>query len=458
MTGSVRDSTLRRFCDALGDSPHSLDVTHADPGAVPLPARLALGDLAWASVAAAAIAAGRLTLDVVQVQTDPVRVAVAFQSDRHLRINGATPDVWSPFSGFWRTADGWVRTHGNYPHHAAALRRGLDLPTDAAPEDVARRLRALTSVDATTAVTAEDGLCVSVSPENPEADAALCERPAITVTRMTDASPAVRRFEDPGAPLRGIRVLDLTRVIAGPVATRTLALLGAEVLRIDPPRIPEPEWQHLDTGHGKRSALLDIAADAIRWRELLHSADVVVLGYRAEGLARLGLTPEALHAQHPRLVIARLTAWGSDAPARRGFDSLVQAASGISWIESADGERPGALPAQGLDHSAGYLLAAGICAALRRQSVEGGGWIVETSLRRMAAELLRLPRQTDTAHATISDVTAHLQTFTVDGDTVTTAAPAVAYLGGPTRFSAPRRWGSDPAEWTASPGGPATER
>ncbi|MFC9984266.1 carnitine dehydratase, partial [Microbacterium keratanolyticum] len=116
------------------------------------------------------------------------------------------------------------------------------------------------------------------------------------------------------------------------------------------------------------------------------------------------------------------------------------------------------LPAQGLDHSAGYLLAAGICAALRRQSVEGGGWIVETSLRRMAAELLRLPRQKDTSHTTVGDVTAHLQTFAVDGDTVTTAAPAVAYLGGPTRFSAPRRWGSDPAEWTASPGGPATER
>lgn len=458
MTGSVRDSTLQRFCDALGDSPHSLVVTDADPGAVPLSARLALGDLAWASVTAAAITAGRLTSDVVQVQTDPVRVAVAFQSDRYLRINGATPDVWSPFSGFWRTADGWVRTHGNYPHHAAALRRGLDLNADAAPEDIARRLRTLATIDATTAVTAEDGLCVSVAPANPEADAALCARPAITVSRATDASPSVRRFEDPGAPLRGIRILDLTRVIAGPVATRTLALLGADVLRVDPPRLPEPEWQHLDTGHGKRSALLDITADAILWRQLLRSADVVVLGYRAAGLARLGLTPEELHRQYPHLVIARLTAWGPDAPERRGFDSLVQAASGISWIESVDGERPGALPAQGLDHSAGYLLAAGICAALRRQSVEGGGWLVETSLRRMAAELLRMPRQTPEADAAVGDVTAHLQTFTVDRDTVTTAAPAVAYLGGPIGFSAPRRWGSDPAEWTASPDGPAPAR
>ena len=159
--------------------------------------------------------------------------------------------------------------------------------------------------------------------------------------------PRITLRHEPGptdAPLRGIRVLDLTRVIAGPVATRTLALLGADVLRIDPPALPEPEWQHLDSGHGKRSTLLDLAANADRetFERLLQTADVVVTGYRARALERLGLSPESLIARRPGLVVARLTAWGSSGASadRRGFDSLVQAASGIAWIESPDGVRP----------------------------------------------------------------------------------------------------------------------
>lgn len=246
-----------------------------------------------------------------------------------------------------------------------------------------------------------------------------------------------------------MRVLDLTRVIAGPVCTRTLALAGADVLRIDPPALPEFPWQHLDTGHGKRSALLDAARDRDRFDALLADADVVVLGYRPEGLARLGLSPAALLAMHPRLVVAQLSAWGT--PEQRGFDSLVQAASGIAWIESADGETPGVLPAQALDHTAGYLLAAGIATALRRRADEGGGWIVETSLRRVAAELLALPRSAEpSGEAPPEDpelLDSTTQTFDVGGVAVRTVAPAVAWTGGPTAFSPPRPWGGDQAAW-----------
>ncbi len=176
-----------------------------------------------------------------------------------------------------------------------------------------------------------------------------------------DAAP--RPWRDGGAaPLAGIRVLDLTRVIAGPVATRDLAVAGADVLRIDSPRLPEAPWQHLDTGHEKRSALMDLddPSDRMRFEELLSTADVVVHGYRPTALARYGLDPQSLRERFPGIIVAQLSAWGTDGPwgDRRGFDSLVQAASGIAVLESGDGATPGALPAQALDHATGHFLAA----------------------------------------------------------------------------------------------------
>lgn len=166
-------------------------------------------------------------------------------------------------------------------------------------------------------------------------------------------------------------MLDLTRVIAGPVATRTLALLGADVLRVDDPGLPEIAAQHLDNGMGKRSALLDLRKDEDRevFDTLLEEADVVVTGYRPHALDRFGLTPEELAQRRPGIVIATLDAWGSAGPWRdfRGFDSIVQAATGISMLTSPDDTKPGALPAQALDHASGYLLAAGVLIALSRQ-------------------------------------------------------------------------------------------
>ncbi|MYR64088.1 hypothetical protein GTY54_50435, partial [Streptomyces sp. SID625] len=178
----------------------------------------------------------------------------------------------------------------------------------------------------------------------------------------------------PLLPAAGVRVLDLTRVIAGPVATRTLALLGADVLRVDPPHLPELADQHADTGFGKRSAALDPATDRAAFEELLAGADVVVTGYRPGALDRFGLSPEALAERRPALVVAELSAWGAYGPwaRRRGFDSLVQVATGIAAVEGGDG-RPGALPAQALDHGTGYLLAAAVLRALTEQSHDGGG-------------------------------------------------------------------------------------
>ena len=452
----VRRDLLGRIWGDLGGDAAQPAAVPDPPRAVPLPSHTATASLAWASVAAASLAAASLAdRRVIPLDTD--RIAVAYSSERHFRLDGEPLSAWAPLSGFFRTSDGWVRTHGNYPHHAAALRRGLGVPADAGAEAAASALQGMPAGVATQAITAAGGLCVGVAHEKPVVDSELRETPVVAVTAQ--ASPAPRAWE-PGpadAPLRGIRVLDLTRVIAGPVATRTLALLGADVLRIDPRALPEPEWQHLDSGHGKRSTLLDLGADADRqtFERLLQTADVVVTGYRARALERLGLAPEDLIARRPGLVVGRLTAWGSGGTAadRRGFDSLVQAASGIAWIESADDARPGALPAQALDHSAGYLIAAGVLTALRRARAEGGSWIIDVSLRRVAAELLGMPRtESPEPGDAVLDAAPHLQRFTVDGLQVTTTAPALAYDGGPVTFDAPRRWGRDAPEWRPATG------
>ncbi|WP_435745868.1 CoA transferase [Microbacterium sp. PMB16] len=430
-------SLLSRIWGELGGDPRALDDVTASGNAVPLRSRLAIGELAWTSVAAATLVAGGDPSVI-----DPERVSVAYRSDRALTIDGTAPPVWSPFSGFWETADGWIRTHGNYPHHAAALRAALGL-TEAVDADRLRDvILGLSAVDAVSAITSTGGLAVPVIAEDPDADARLRQQPLLDIRRLNSASTLrmPRNVSGP-LPLSGMRVLDLTRVIAGPVCTRTLALLGADVLRIDPPDLPEPEWQHVDTGHGKRTALLD--ARSPRMQELLAGADAVVLGYRPAALDRLGLTPEALAQRHPGLVIAQLSAWGTDRPEHAGFDSLVQAESGIALVESADGTTPGALPAQALDHSAGYLLAAAITTLLRRREVEGGTWFVHTSLRRIAGELLGMPRRARLDPAVPIDEAAHIARFVVAGHELTTSRPAL-----PGReFAAPRPWGGDQPRW-----------
>lgn len=436
-TGSPSAALLARVFAEPSIAPPARAGGHPAHSA-PLPSRLSTGALAWACVRAAALMAG------IDRLPDPDRIAVAYRSDRVLCIGGAAPEVWSPYSGFFRTSDGWVRTHGNYPHHAAGLLTALALPVAANTETVAAVLTTLSTEEAVRRIVATQGLAVAVRPEDPARDARLRRSPLLGVTRIdhrTDARTSGAPHSLPSRPLAGVRVLDLTRVIAGPVCTRTLALLGADVLRVDPPHLAEPEWQHFDTGHGKRSTRID--ARSARFTELLNEADVVVLGYRPASLDRLGLSAPALAERRPGIVVAELSAWGDEEPDRAGFDSLVQAESGISLIESPDGVRPGALPAQALDHSAGYLLAAAIVAVRARRLREGGSWSVHTSLRRVAAELLGMPRAERPGEERDVDTTDHVATFDVDGTAVTTARPALPDV----EFSAPRRWGADQPRW-----------
>jgi crotonobetainyl-CoA:carnitine CoA-transferase CaiB-like acyl-CoA transferase len=391
VTDWVAMSLLDAAWSALGEHPDHLAAVHRRGREVPLDATLPVGEFVHDAVAAASLS---LALDrssgspLDPIALDPARVATAVTSERWFRRDSAPWMPWAALSGFWPTADRWVRTHANYSHHRARLLAALDLGDDADADALAAAMATRAGDDVEAAVTALGGIATVVRTAeqwrgHPHA-AIVATRPVIELERVGDAT---------ARPLAGPRILDLTRVIAGPVATRTLALGGADVLRVDPPGLAEPEEQHLDSGAGKRSVIL--AVDDPRFEELLAEADVLVTGYRPGALDARGLSSEALARRHPGLVVARLSAWGAAGPwgGRRGFDSIVQAATGIAAIEG-DGTRPGALPAQGLDHAAGYLLAAGIGSALRRRAEEGGSWRVEVSLVRLAHELLAGARYT----------------------------------------------------------------
>ncbi|KOU31536.1 carnitine dehydratase [Streptomyces sp. WM6372] len=410
-------------------------------GEGPLPvrelARATVGVCALAAAELAAVRGGGAAQDVEPLVVDEGAVATAFVSERHLRVAGREPVNFAPLSGFWRAADGWVRTHANYPHHREALVRALGLPS-ATPGALREAVAGRGAVEVQELVYGEGGLAVAVAAEYGD------PQPLAEVR----ASGGAGRELGPGAlPAAGVRVLDLTRVIAGPVATRTLGLLGADVLRIDPPLPAEPDDANADTGFGKRSALLDLAdaGDRAVFEGLLAEADVVVTGYRPGALERYGLGAQELLERRPGLVVAQLCAWGWQGPwaGRRGFDSLVQAGYGVAaaYADGAGGV-PGVLPAQALDHGTGYLAAAGVLRAL----AAGGGRSLRFSLAGTASWLVRdvPPAAPDGPAGTAYAAEPWLRETDSGYGVLRYAAPPVPF-GDWVR--GPSRWGTDRAEW-----------
>ena len=339
---------------------------------------LALESVRCALTAASAVSPG----SVPKVHAE--LVAANFGSVSHLRVSGRKPFMFAPMSGYFRCADGWLRTHANFPHHAAALRQTLGV---ADGEQLADALLGLPVIATETAIRAAGGVAAALR-SRAEWDASQAGR-AIATEPWIRFRPGDREQRP---QLKGLRVLDFTRVLAGPTATKFLASLGADVLRIDPPRMPELLDQYLDTGAGKRSAIADLTDPAAlaQARDLAASADVVMLGYRPGALARFGLDPEELHAAHPHLAVVHLDAWGDRGPwaLQRGFDSLVQAAAGIGHAYRRPDGSPGVLPVQALDHATGYGAAAATLALLKR------GGIAHLSLARTADRLFALPTPT----------------------------------------------------------------
>ncbi|WP_037571087.1 CoA transferase [Phaeacidiphilus oryzae] len=418
-------------------------------GPVPLDSPpLPLGFVAGVAAAAAALAGAEylFPFGVPELVLDPAAVATAFGSERHLRLEGERVVGFAPLSKFWPAADGWVRTHANYPHHQQRLLKALG--TDA--EGLGSAIAGRPAAEVEEMVCDGGGLAFAVRTEaewaaHPQGRAVAAE-PLVSLEAVPGAAP-----ERPVEAGRSFRVLDLTRTIAGPVAGRTLSFLGADVLRVDSPQLAEIPEQHLDTGWGKRSTLLDLAARSDRevFEELLIGADVVLIGYRPGALDRFGLSPEELAARHPGVVVGTLAAWGRTGPwaGRRGFDSLVQAATGIALLTGAGEEgRPGALPVQALDHASGYLLAAAVLRGLVRRRAEGGSQHASVTLAGTANWLLGAERSA--APAGPLDPAPYLAEADTAAGRLRYALPPFRLPGGPLTWAEPvHPWGSDRPSW-----------
>jgi crotonobetainyl-CoA:carnitine CoA-transferase CaiB-like acyl-CoA transferase len=377
-----------------------------------LPSSFAIATALQASLGAAALAAAQLGHwrggPAQQVNVNAADVVC--EASACFQINGQSPPIWEKYSGLYPCGDalgapGHVRIHANFAHHRDGALALLGLPAGTATEraELAEKLCHWRAEDLEQAA-ADAGLVVAAlrSPEawaaHPQA-AAVAAQPLLGLTRLDNApATALPRLTQPGQPpLQGLRVLDLTRILAGPVAGRTLAAYGADVMLVNSPRLPNIAAL-ADTSRGKLSVQLDLTQAVGRdtLRELVREADVLVQSYRPGALAALGFGTAALAALRPGLVVVNLSAYGGTGPwaGRRGFDSLVQTATGFNAAEAhAFGQtEPRALPLQVLDYSAGFLLAFGALAALLRQAQAGGSWRVDVNLARTGLWLRSLGR------------------------------------------------------------------
>jgi len=365
-------------------------LTGADPV---LPSSFAVGAAAQGSIAAAALAACELG-HARGVPRQAVAVDMrhaALECTGWFSLDGRVPELWDAFSGLYRTADGWVRIHANFAHHREGALRllGLD-PATAVRADAEAAMAGWRALDFEEAAAAR-GLVATALRRFDEWDAtpqgeAIAAQPLFTIERIGDAAPlALPPLREDQRPLAGLRVLDLTRILAGPVGGRALAAYGADVLLVNSPRLPNIE-AIADTSRGKLSTHVDLRTDEgqAALRRLAGEAHVFVQGYRPGGLEALGFGPAQLAALRPGIVYVSLTAYGTQGPwaGRRGFDSLVQTAMGFNQAEgeAAGDGKPKPLPMQILDEATGYLIAFGAAAALHRQQREGGSWLVRVSL------------------------------------------------------------------------------
>lgn len=383
--------------------PHeALHFVDLDGGEPVLPSSFPVATAAQASLAAAAAAAAQIwhhrTGERQRVRVDIVHAAL--DSCGYFSIDGRVPNIWDKLSGVYPCGGdigepGWVRIHANFAHHRDGALRLLGCEPGEATgrEAVTQALRAWRAEDFETAAAAA-GLVVAAARDFAAWDLhpqglALAGASPVRIERIADAPPAPPlvwpAVTADASPLAGLRVLDLTRILAGPVAGRTLAAYGAEVMLANSPHLPNIE-AIADTSRGKLSAHVDLKTEAGRetLRTLLSTSHVFLQGYRPGGLAALGFGAQEVARLRPGIVHVSLSAYGAQGPwaHRRGFDSLVQTATGFNLAEAAarGAAEPKAMPMQILDYTAGYLLAFGAQAALLRQASEGGSWQVQVSL------------------------------------------------------------------------------
>jgi hypothetical protein len=415
------------------------------------PSAFAVSDLAVAAIGAACAEVASLSGRKTPVDINR-RLASLWFSLTVQPQGWDLPPVWDDLAGVYRASDGFIRLHTNAPHHKAAALRTLNCKADRSAVEATVAKWSASALE--TAIVAQNGCAARLMSlddwrAHPQGRAVNSE-PLIAWTRHS-AAPATWVSGPTSYPLTGLKVLDLTRVLAGPVCTRTLAGFGADVLRIDPPGWGEALVE-TEVTPGKRLATLDLktAADREIFLSRLKEADVLVHGYRKDALETLGLGADVRRAANPGLIDVALNAYGWAGPwsDRRGFDSLMQMSSGIAhtgmiWKNS---DTPVPLPVQALDFATGYLMAAAVLRALRVRLETGEALSARLSLARTSALLASVPADNDGAGfdpVTDDDVSAGVE-HTDWGPARRIRFPADL----PMSWSTPaRRLHSDPPRW-----------
>jgi crotonobetainyl-CoA:carnitine CoA-transferase CaiB-like acyl-CoA transferase len=452
-------ATLWRAARQPDTALDAVELGGTDPA---LPSSFALGTAAQATVAAAALAAGELWhLKTGRRQGVSVAMrdgAIEFRSEHYLRIDGApAPELWDALAGLYRCGDGrWVRLHTNFPHHRNGLLALLGCENDRA---AVQRALADWRGEELEAAAAEAGLVMSACRSFAEWDThpqaqAIARTPLWTMEKIGEASPEPLRAGE--RPLAGVRVLELTRVIAGPVCGRTLAAHGADVLLVTAAHLPSMEALVIDNGRGKLSTSIDLreAHGREALADLMSTADIVVQGYRPGALDGFGFGPEEATRIRPGIIYVSLSAYGHVGPwwGRHGFDSLVQAASGfnVAEAEAFGAEQPKALPCQAIDHGTGFLMAFLAMTALKRRASEGGSWLVRASLAQTGYWIRRLGRIDGAAcpDPAFADVQDRLEESASGFGHLTAVRHAAAMTETPPRWVRPSvPLGSDPPQW-----------
>ncbi len=447
---------LRQILPTVGwpsDAAANVAFTGGTDPVLPTPFRVGIAGAA--TVAAAGLAAARLwqqrTGRQQQVTVELRQATASLRSGTYMKLgDGALPHARNRIMGFYPAKDGrWSYLHCNFPNHRAVALKVLGVPEDRAA--VAKAVTQWNAQDLEEAIIANKGAGGMVRSaaewaDHPQAHA-IASLPVIEIVKIGDSPPEPLPAGD--RPLHGIRVVDITRVLAGPTCARTLAEHGAEVMKITASHLPNLGYQEWDTGHGKLSAQLDLREPAAldTLRGLIRQADVFSQGYRPGSLGARGLSPEELAALRPGLVYVSLSAFGHAGPwaSRRGFDTVVQAVSGITARQGElfpDEKEPGPqfYPLSAIDYCAGYLMAAGAMEALARRAREGGSWLVRTSLAQIGKYLVDLGQVPE---ASLQGVSAEFTPAELDSWSMVSQTPS-----GPLRHLKPvAQLSETPGHW-----------
>ncbi len=457
MTARILRELGNDLTQSVGWTGADWDQAEFDETSEPLATPMPIGQVASIALGAVGIAGNAIAeqrgAPQGWVRTGARAAGLAMCANDYLRVDGSAPISWPELTRFYRAADGWVFLHGGFAPHTARLIAALDAPADR--EGLSARLAEMTAQEiedtCIAANTCGRRLRTPAEWASHPAAHAIAVQPVLSISAL--APGAAHPWRQASLPLQGVRVLDLSRVLAGPTIGRTLVEHGADVLRIAAPKIPSIEPLVIDTGYGKRSAFVDLDTGEGRaaFDTLLSSADVVIDGYRPGALARHGLAAHDLAEQRPGLVYLTLSGFGETGPwaGSRGYDSLVQAAVGLSG-----GEPPKRLPCQPLDYLAGYLGAFAIMRALMVRAESGAGAHIDLSLAGMALWLRTMSNRIgpvgmpEDRNPGFDEIANELISLTTPFGRVTTLRPALDVAWRPRQWASPHPLGTHPPVWT----------